>query len=168
MYTYQNQSKFVPIAPNDESSMRKYSYKGVYSGAQAASIAKRNARERNRVKQVNDGFNALRKKLPAAIIETLSGGARRGSGKKLSKVDTLRMVVEYIRYMEQLLEESDAKLDSIDGTYMEDYAEYSPAESVPSPATSEGYSASCYSDDYANYNTSETNPVNSELFNFLW
>lgn len=81
-----------------------------YTGPQAVSIARRNARERNRVKQVNDGFNALRKHLPASVIAALSGGARRGSGKKLSKVDTLRMVVEYIRYLQQLLEESDAAL----------------------------------------------------------
>lgn len=81
-----------------------------YTGPQAASIARRNARERNRVKQVNDGFNALRRHLPASVIAALSGGARRGSGKKLSKVDTLRMVVEYIRYLQQLLDESDAAL----------------------------------------------------------
>lgn len=81
-----------------------------YTGPQAASIARRNARERNRVKQVNDGFNALRRHLPASVVAALSGGARRGSGKKLSKVDTLRMVVEYIRYLQQLLEESDAAL----------------------------------------------------------
>lgn len=81
-----------------------------YTGPQAVSIARRNARERNRVKQVNDGFNALRRHLPASVVAALSGGARRGSGKKLSKVDTLRMVVEYIRYLQQLLDESDAKL----------------------------------------------------------
>nr|AIZ67913.1 achaete-scute-like protein ASH2 [Plutella xylostella] len=81
-----------------------------YTGPQAASIARRNARERNRVKQVNDGFNALRRHLPASVIAALSGGARRGSGKKLSKVDTLRMVVEYIRYLQQLLDDGDAAL----------------------------------------------------------
>lgn len=81
-----------------------------YTGPQAVSIARRNARERNRVKQVNDGFNALRRHLPASVVAALSGGARRGSGKKLSKVDTLRMVVEYIRYLQQLLDESDAAL----------------------------------------------------------
>lgn len=106
--------RMVPIAPAPEkysSNLQdtKYIYKSTgYNGAQVASIARRNARERNRVKQVNDGFNALRKKLPTAVIAALSGGSRRGSGKKLSKVDTLRMVVEYIKYMENLIEESDA------------------------------------------------------------
>lgn len=110
--------RVVPIAPatkakyqNLETEKKRYNYKSnPYIGAQAASIARRNARERNRVKQVNDSFNALRKRLPASVIAALSGGARRGSGKKLSKVDTLHMVVEYIRYLQNVLEESDAAM----------------------------------------------------------
>lgn len=139
--------KMVPIAPAPEKCNldyedKKYTYKSTgYNGAQAASIARRNARERNRVKQVNDGFNALRKKLPAAVIAALSGGSRRGSGKKLSKVDTLRMVVEYIRYMENIIEESDAtqgftkqKVDNFEdeGVYGDNSPYY---ESVPSPVS---------------------------------
>lgn len=103
--------KFIQIAPASDRKLiltpeepRKYNYK---SNPQSTSIARRNARERNRVKQVNDSFNALRKKLPAAVIAALAGGSRRGSGKKLSKVDTLRMVVEYIRYLENIVEETD-------------------------------------------------------------
>lgn len=114
---YSYSPRMVQIAPAPERKfeadlqVKKYTYKNTgNSGAQAASIARRNARERNRVKQVNDGFNLLRKRLPASIIAALSGGSRRGSGKKLSKVDTLRMVVEYIRYMQNLIEESDAAL----------------------------------------------------------
>ncbi|XP_047989981.1 achaete-scute complex protein T3-like [Leguminivora glycinivorella] len=130
---------------------KKYNYKtSPYSGAQAASIARRNARERNRVKQVNDGFNALRKRLPAAVVAALSGGARRGSGKKLSKVDTLRMVVEYIKHLQQILDESDAALgikrdtpatsmelpyDVDEGIFAGRSSPYS--ESVPSPAGSD-------------------------------
>lgn len=82
-----------------------------YCGAQAASIARRNARERNRVKQVNDSFNALRRRLPTAVVAALSHGSRRGTGKKLSKVDTLRMVVEYIRHLEELLKENNEAFD---------------------------------------------------------
>ncbi|XP_073967487.1 achaete-scute complex protein T3-like [Choristoneura fumiferana] len=131
---------------------KKYNYKSnPYTGAQAASIARRNARERNRVKQVNDGFNALRKRLPAAVIAALSGGARRGSGKKLSKVDTLKMVVEYIKHLQQILDESDAALgikrdmetsavtsmpfEMDEGIFAGRSSPYS--ESVPSPAASE-------------------------------
>lgn len=117
------EKRIVPIAPAPEKNYvthdtppslqyrKKVHFRtNPYTGPQAASIARRNARERNRVKQVNDGFNALRRHLPASVVAALSGGARRGSGKKLSKVDTLRMVVEYIRYLQQLLEESDAAL----------------------------------------------------------
>lgn len=109
--------RVVPIAPAPEpkyldvEEKRRYNYKSnPYTGAQAASIARRNARERNRVKQVNDSFNALRKRLPPSVISALSAGARRGSGTKISKVDTLRMVVEYIRYLQNLIEESDATM----------------------------------------------------------
>lgn len=108
---YTKAPRVIPIAPAPENYLevkKKYTYKHYTTGVITASIARRNARERNRVKQVNDGFNALRKRLPAAVIAALSGSARRGSGKKLSKVDTLRMVVEYIRYMEDLLDEGDA------------------------------------------------------------
>lgn len=121
--TKTSEKRNVPIAPapeknyvtHDTPANMQYRKKvhfrtNPYTGPQAVSIARRNARERNRVKQVNDGFNALRRHLPASVVAALSGGARRGSGKKLSKVDTLRMVVEYIRYLQQLLDESDAAL----------------------------------------------------------
>lgn len=178
---YKNElPKFVPIAPNTEEILdmdckgKKYTYKYNYSGAQAASIARRNARERNRVKQVNDGFNALRKRLPTAIVNALSGGSRRGSGKKLSKVDTLRMVVEYIRYLESLIEESDAAIGIIqeskiamdkslhnevdEGIFGGRMSPYS--ESVPSPTNSEcssgiSSSGSANNDCYQNNHFSE-------------
>ncbi|KAL4714465.1 hypothetical protein ACJJTC_017760 [Scirpophaga incertulas] len=171
--------RVVPIAPasersfvNIEQEKKKYSYKSnPYVGAQAASIARRNARERNRVKQVNDGFNALRKRLPASVIAALSGGARRGSGKKLSKVDTLRMVVEYIRYLENLIEESDAAMGVSRNTNTvlnENSAVYedegvcgssSPySDSVPSPVNSD-----CSSGVSSNY--SATNGYVSNNYN---
>lgn len=157
-YIKSDAQRMVPIAPAPEKSYvtmdlpvakDKYNYKNnAYSGAQAASIARRNARERNRVKQVNDGFNALRKRLPAAVVAALSGSARRGSGKKLSKVDTLRMVVEYIKYLQNMIEESDAALGistsvqtestmsyEVDEGIVGDKSPYS--ESVPSPVGSE-------------------------------
>ncbi|XP_004521062.1 achaete-scute complex protein T5 [Ceratitis capitata] len=76
------------------------------------SVVRRNARERNRVKQVNNGFSHLRQHIPPAIIADLSNG-RRGIGpgahKKLSKVDTLRMAVEYIRRLKRVVDEVDGK-----------------------------------------------------------
>lgn len=66
------------------------------------SVARRNARERNRVKQVNNGFSMLRDHIPPEIADTFEQ-AGRGNSKKLSKVETLRMAVEYIRNLEQML-----------------------------------------------------------------
>ncbi|XP_055842574.1 achaete-scute complex protein T8 [Episyrphus balteatus] len=70
-------------------------------------VARRNARERNRVKQVNNGFAALRQHIPEEIAKAFEpvGGASvtKGASKKLSKVETLRMAVEYIRGLEKLL-----------------------------------------------------------------
>lgn len=81
-----------------------------YAATQPASVQRRNARERNRVKQVNMGFNNLRQHIPSDVISKLSNGGR-GASKKLSKVDTLRMAVDYIRSLQGLLDESD--LDSL-------------------------------------------------------
>lgn len=85
---------------------------------QPASVARRNARERNRVKQVNNGFATLRQHIPQTVAQALGsstagthGGSRAGS-KKLSKVETLRMAVEYIRSLQRLLEEHDGNSES--------------------------------------------------------
>jgi hypothetical protein len=59
-----------------------------------AKVARRNQRERNRVKQVNCGFEMLRSHIPTAA-----------KAKKMSKVDTLRHAVEYIQNMHRMLAE---------------------------------------------------------------
>ncbi|KAL2088944.1 hypothetical protein ACEWY4_015843 [Coilia grayii] len=64
---------------------------------QPIAVARRNERERNRVKQVNMGFQTLRQHVP-------NGAAN----KKMSKVETLRSAVEYIRALQHLLDEHDA------------------------------------------------------------
>ncbi|XP_015271159.1 PREDICTED: achaete-scute homolog 2, partial [Gekko japonicus] len=66
-------------------------------GGGAAAVARRNERERNRVKLVNLGFQTLRQHVP-------NGAA----AKKMSKVETLRSAVEYIRALQRLLDEHDA------------------------------------------------------------
>ncbi|NWU91401.1 ASCL1 protein, partial [Upupa epops] len=63
----------------------------------AAAVARRNERERNRVRLVNLGFAALRQHVPHGA-----------ASKKLSKVETLRSAVEYIRALQRLLDEHDA------------------------------------------------------------
>nr|SPI33864.1 ASH [Paravelia bullialata] len=80
-----------------------------YGGMQPASVARRNARERNRVKQVNNGFATLRSHIPVSVAAALgasTAGTGRGSSKKLSKVETLRLAVEYIRSLQDLLDDS--------------------------------------------------------------
>ena len=79
---------------------RRLSFNGLgYSlpPQQPVAVARRNERERNRVKQVNMGFQTLRQHVP-------NGAAN----KKMSKVETLRSAVEYIRALQQLLDEHDA------------------------------------------------------------
>ncbi|KAK2726033.1 achaete-scute homolog 1b-like [Artemia franciscana] len=70
-----------------------------------ASVVRRNARERNRVKQVNQGFAILRQQIPASIANSRceNGSKRPGRSRKISKVETLRCAVEYIRALEQIL-----------------------------------------------------------------
>ena len=60
-------------------------------------MARRNARERNRVKGVNDGFGFLKKHVP-------------NMKSKSSKVETLRGAIDYIRRLKELLGEDVADL----------------------------------------------------------
>ncbi|EDW82173.1 uncharacterized protein Dwil_GK25269 [Drosophila willistoni] len=85
---------------------------GEGDGSNGVSVVRRNARERNRVKQVNNGFSQLRQHIPVAVIADLSNGRRGigpGANKKLSKVSTLRMAVEYIRRLQKVIDETDQK-----------------------------------------------------------
>ena len=59
---------------------------------QTPSVSRRNARERNRVKQVNNGFHTLRTHIPHLKNKT-------------SKVDTLRAAVDYIQALRNLIGE---------------------------------------------------------------
>ncbi|XP_037668167.1 achaete-scute homolog 5 [Choloepus didactylus] len=66
---------------------------GVYDYPfEPAFIQKRNERERQRVKCVNEGYARLRGHLPGALAE-----------KRLSKVQTLRAAIRYIKYLQELL-----------------------------------------------------------------
>ncbi|KFP56294.1 Achaete-scute 3, partial [Cathartes aura] len=55
-------------------------------------IRKRNERERQRVKCVNEGYAKLRHHLPKEYLE-----------KRLSKVETLRAAIKYISYLQSVL-----------------------------------------------------------------
>lgn len=67
---------------------------GAYDCAfEPAFIHKRNERERHRVRCVNEGYARLRGHLPGALAE-----------RRLSKVETLRAAIGYIRHLQELLE----------------------------------------------------------------
>ncbi|KOX69914.1 Achaete-scute complex protein T5 [Melipona quadrifasciata] len=107
------------LPPYDPSRLKKHGKNGQ---PPPVAVARRNARERNRVKQVNNGFATLRQHIPSHIA---AGYGDRG--KKLSKVETLRMAVEYIRGLQRLLAEADGvEYDSNVGG----------AQCVPSPTSS--------------------------------
>lgn len=70
-----------------------------------AAVARRNARERNRVRQVNMGFVTLRNHIPHS-------GSK---AKKLSKVETLRQAASYIRYLREMLSVEESMQGSFGG-----------------------------------------------------
>jgi len=127
-------------------------------------VARRNARERNRVKQVNNGFATLRQHIPLSVSSSYaSANAQSGgrSNKKLSKVETLRMAVDYIRSLQQLLsmDDNDPNLniqtshspDSSDvssPTSLIVHSPPSPANSSTNPSTTDpAHSYQAYEDD---------------------
>jgi len=63
-------------------------------------IRKRNERERMRVRNVNEGYASLRDHLPLEPTD-----------KRLSKVETLRGAIRYIKLLESLLENNDTDND---------------------------------------------------------
>ncbi|CAJ1051246.1 achaete-scute homolog 5-like [Xyrichtys novacula] len=64
-----------------------------------AFIQKRNERERQRVRCVNQGYAKLRDHLPGQSAD-----------KRLSKVETLRAAIRYIKYLQGLVELEDGRL----------------------------------------------------------
>lgn len=117
-----------------------FAYSQGVQSHQPASVARRNARERNRVKQVNNGFATLRSHIPLSIAAALSStaGTRGAASKKLSKVETLRMAVEYIRSLQDLLDESGGSSHSqTENSYYPAGESQRPPESSLSPPCSE-------------------------------
>lgn len=77
----------------------------------------RNERERQRVRGVNEGYARLREHLPREL-----------AGRRLSKVETLRAAIGYIRRLQELLERQARRPDcGSDGE--------SKASSAPSPCS---------------------------------
>nr|SPI33862.1 ASH [Microvelia longipes] len=135
---YQNDRGTVLVDNTDARCKRKINF--AYGGMQPASVARRNARERNRVKQVNNGFATLRSHIPVSVAAALGASAAptgRGASKKLSKVETLRLAVEYIRSLQDMLDESSPPKEN----YYKDTPTLSPISTM-SPPSSEASSSS--------------------------
>ncbi|CAG0880394.1 unnamed protein product [Cyprideis torosa] len=86
----------VSSAPKSAPVVKKKKSPQAGSNPRPATVSRRNARERNRVKQVNMGFASLRQHLPPLGTK---------GNKKISKVETLRAAVEYIRDLQDILSE---------------------------------------------------------------
>lgn len=80
----------------DHRPRRRRSNHSLVATMDPVAVARRNERERNRVKQVNDGFDALRKKVPFLPDK-----------KKLSKVEILRCAMLYINDLKCVVGEFD-------------------------------------------------------------
>ena len=94
----QNERQIQPqIASLNIRPRRRRNCQSLVSTMDPVAVARRNERERNRVKQVNDGFNELRKKIPY-IPEK----------KKFSKVEILRFAMMYIKELQRVIDEAGA------------------------------------------------------------
>lgn len=145
--------------------------------------------------QVNNGFAALRQHIPSTVLATLASPASptpssssRGASKKLSKVETLRLAVEYIRSLQKMLEdhESETKCSMSENSLPEEryfassqYSQYpiilptpppsSEASSSPTPSQSSetsshnAFTSTVYKQ-YSTYDNYEPNsPEDEEL-----
>ena len=107
-------------------------------------VARRNARERNRVKTVNDSYQHLKNHVP--------GAARQ---KRMSKVDIIKLSIEYIQKLQKSLKESEIPASdealhpdqcmtplSTDSGYLSHHRLSSPSSSSPASSTSSSISSS--------------------------
>ncbi|MCI4389860.1 hypothetical protein PGIGA_G00115920 [Pangasianodon gigas] len=100
---------------------------GMYECAlEPAFIQKRNERERQRVKCVNQGYAKLREHLPGAAAD-----------KRMSKVETLRAAIRYIKHLQRLVEERE---DPVEDVHTEE--EDSPRELSITSSPAHGHDAS--------------------------
>ncbi|XP_042548974.1 achaete-scute homolog 4 [Dipodomys spectabilis] len=97
--------------------------------AEPAFLRLRNERERRRVRCVNEGYARLRDRLPREL-----------AARRLSKVETLRAAIGYIRDLQELLERHARARDSPAGAAPQRRADCnsdgeSKASSAPSPCS---------------------------------
>ena len=68
----------------------------VSNSGEPSLIRKRNERERERVRCVNEGYARLRRHLPLSLKH-----------RRISKVETLRYAIAYIEYLQELIQFAD-------------------------------------------------------------
>lgn len=139
------------------------------------SNTKRNARERKRVRTINDYFSQLQKFLPHSRQITNSNGSITTvtSNKKLSKVETLKAAIEYIEYLLAFAPMSNntkvnlssslssSPLSSVSST---NTTILSPASTMTSPATTTTTASSLNSSLNDKLKTSQqVKPINAQL-----
>ena len=102
---------------------------------QDVKVSRRNARERSRVKTVNNGFEVLKKHIPTAAPV-----------KKLSKVGILSHAVEYIRNLQMMLDAEDGIETGLEDIKSTKWAPVVKSEPIveyvqhPPPSCTPGYS----------------------------
>ncbi|CAG5095009.1 Oidioi.mRNA.OKI2018_I69.XSR.g13987.t1.cds [Oikopleura dioica] len=99
------------ILPTKESKNKKKRNPGA--------VLRRNARERDRIRNVNDAFDELRDHVP-------NGDA--GRGRKISKVETLKSAIEYINALKDLLGD---ELKPVELSDLDDKRSKTPCEQQP-------------------------------------
>jgi len=72
-----------------------------FNKANPVAVARRNERERKRVKQINSTFSTLRDHLPSSYYQNKNPN-------KLSKVETLRGAIDYINTLQEMLDDYDS------------------------------------------------------------
>ena len=123
----------------------QFSPHDTYMGLQrppTVAVARRNERERNRVKLINMTFATLRDHLPH--------GAKSPKSKKISKVDTLKSAIDYIRQLQGMIGDPkamQAMLENAHGSVLDDVCALSPETSVSS-STSSPSNSPCSTDSY--------------------
>lgn len=90
-----------------------------------------NARERNRMREINVAFETLRRAVPQI------SGSLNSSNEKLTKITTLRLAMKYIQGLRQILDGTTGRKNGDDSTdfdvFLSDGESLSLSETLPSP-----------------------------------
>lgn len=97
-------------------------------------VARRNERERNRVKLINMTFATLRDHIPSMC--------KAGKTKKMSKVETLRAAIDYIKYLQDMVEDEETVSTALEKAVLPQRTNMSPSASVNSCTASSGTDSS--------------------------